>query len=236
MADETPEKQLLKLIEQPHAGGSVSAATNTAGEAAAPIKPKRGLPLQSLLSPSGWKGLLSYAQEQGAGFIQQNSSTLGFKQFNQFLKIGITTAGVLMLVYLAYSAYDLKNEYDSLADPAQKQMADLPVSGGRMLDPNFFEDIIKRNIFTPSAKKIEPEVQDGGVSKAKVQEMTKDIKLTGISVNPRNDSRTFCMIEDLKKSVTSFLKVGDSINGFMVSKIDKDTVELTYQKETVELR
>jgi len=234
MADETPEQQLLKLIEQPPPGGASPA--DPATSPSAPAKVKKGFNAKALLTPSGWKGLLSYAKEQGASLAKEKPELYSLRKFNSLFKAGITIAGVVMLMYIVYGAYELNSEYSALSDYTQKQMADLPISGGRMLDPNFFEDIAKRNIFAPIQKKAEPEILETSMNRAKLVEMTKDIKLTGISVNPTDPARTFCMIEDLKKATTSFLKVGDNVAGFTISQINPDSVELQYQKETIELR
>ena len=62
------------------------------------------------------------------------------------------------------------------------------------------------------------------------------MKLTGISVNPTDPSQTFCMIEDVEKNITTFLKVGDSILGLKVANIREDSIILQYQGETIEVR
>ncbi len=239
MGDETPEQQLLKLIEQPQASGAQPAgdSKDPKADTAAAAKAKKGLNFKSLLTPSGWKGVLSYAKEQGATLAKQKPEVYSLRSFNRFFRIALGAGGIVMFCYIAYAAYVMNSEFHELSDSTQKEMADLPMSGGRMLDPNFFEDIAKRNIFAPMEKKLEPELAlESGVSKAALVEMAKDIKLTGISVNPTDESRTFCMIEDLKKNTTSFLKVGDGIAGFTISKIGPDSVELKYQKEAIELR
>lgn len=236
MADETPEQQLLKLIEQPQAGGGAPSPADAKAQPGAQPKAKKGLNLKSLLTPSGWKGLISYAKEQGATLAKQKPDVYSLRSFNRLLRVALVMGGLVMFAYIGYTAYDMNVEFHALSDFSQKEMADLPASGGRMLDPNFFEDIAKRNIFAPIEKKSEPEFVETGINKAKLTEMAKDIKLTGISVNPTDDSRTYCMIEDLKKNTTSFLKVGDGIAGFTVGKIGADSVELQYQKETIELR
>jgi hypothetical protein len=66
--------------------------------------------------------------------------------------------------------------------------------------------------------------------------MVKDLKLTGLSVNPTSPSESYCMIEDITKGITHFLKVGETLNGLKVTEIHSDGALLQYQNETTEMR
>jgi len=93
----------------------------------------------------------------------------------------------------------------------------------------------KRNIFVPIDKRVVKKAETSEIS-LKLLEITQQLKLVGISVHPTDPKRTFCMIEDLKKNMTTFLRVGDTISGIKVEKINSDNVVLAFQQERMELR
>lgn len=221
----TPEKQLLKLIEEP-----VSA------QQAAAAKAKTGFHAQSLLSPNAWKGRLAYAQENFLTILKQSRDQISLKQINQVFRMAMVMMGAGLTMNLTYDAQLSMRDYNAYFEVSQKEIAEMPASGGRMLDPNFFEDIAKRNIFSPIQRKAEAKAAVPAESLVKLQEMLKDYKLTGISVNPVDVKKTYCMIEDLKKNTTHFLKVGDKISGAEVLDIGSDGVVLAYGNETAELK
>ena len=120
---------------------------------------------------------------------------------------------------------------------APREAAVMPVPDTRKYAVDLFEDPKRRNVFVPYEKPVKVEEQtESSVMSLKLLEITKDLKLTGISVNPTDPARTFCMVEDVKKDMTSFLKKGDTINGLSVAEIKQDSIILSYEKERIELR
>jgi len=71
---------------------------------------------------------------------------------------------------------------------------------------------------------------------SKLVDMTKTLKLTGISYNPTDPKKVFCMIEDVQKGITTFLREGDPIGLLKVSKIMEDHAVLSLGEDTVEIR
>ena len=67
-------------------------------------------------------------------------------------------------------------------------------------------------------------------------EITKTLKLTGISYFEGDASRTFCMIEDIQKNITTFLRQGESLGGVTVKEIRQDNVVLKLGEEEMEIR
>ena len=218
----TPEKRLLKLIEEPQ-----SEATQKGGP---------GFQLKSLLSVAALKGRLAYAKEYGLSFVKQKKESISLKQIGATAKIGTVGLGLYLGVNLMWEVNALHQDYKTGFDISQKEMVDLPVSEGRVFDPAFFHEVERRNIFLPNSKRVEAQNAETNSMSLKLVEFTKDLKLTGISVNPENPERTFCMIEDIKKNTTTFLKVGDTISGLEVKSIKSDGVVLRHEKEEIEIR
>ena len=219
----TPEKKLLKLIEEPIAAPG--------GE-----KPKGGFNLASLLSPSALKGRIAYAKDNLVSFIKDRKEPIDFRQVNRVVKMITVGFGVYLTGAILYEVSTVYRNLDSEFNISPKEMAEAPETETRKLDQNLFEEVQNRNIFMPQEKRVSPEQTETQAESLRLVEITKDLKLTGISINPKDSSRTYCMVEDLKKNVTSFLKVGDSVSGLRVDQISSNGIVLKHQKESIELR
>lgn len=218
----TPEKRLLKLIEEP--------------ESEAAKKEQTALQRKTFFSLSALRGRLAFAREQWAAVFGRRREPLALRQINQILKVvNVGLAGCLLLVLL-YEARVLEHEYRSYFSVSQKSMAEVPPSGGRKVDPFLFEEAQKQNVFLPLTQRLEKQAAEPDSPSLKLVELAKDLKLAGISVNPDNDASTFCMIEDVTKGTTQFLRMGDSIAGMKVAKIDSDGVVLKQRDEEIVLR
>lgn len=224
----TPEKKLLKLIEDPPGGAQ--------GEAGGP-RGKRGFDWRGWVSPQALQGRLAAAQERWKQVAKRRGDELDLRKITQVVKISVIVFAVYAVGALAFEVNATGREYQSFLTIPQKEMAEMLASETRLFDKKLFEEIEKRNVFIPVAKRVEDDKKrtDGGVS-MKLVELTQNLKLVGISVNPVDSARTFCMVEDLKKNVTTFLKVGDTIMGMKVAEIQPDVVVLTYRGEEIELR
>ena len=225
----SPEKKLLKLIEEPQ-----TSAAKPSSEAAAKAGPQ--INFASLFSPSALKGKVAHVKDRVLLLLKNSKDPVNVKKVNRMIT-GITVG---LAVYLGCAImYEISvayKDYNSEFKIAPKEMADIPMAESRKINPDLFEEVQKRNIFISQEKRTVAEAPDKESGSLKLVEITKDLKLTGISINPGDAARTFCMIEDLKKNVTSFLKIGDTISGLQVEQINPDGVVLKHQKESIELR
>ncbi|HCM42772.1 MAG TPA: hypothetical protein DIS66_05640 [Candidatus Omnitrophica bacterium] len=230
----SPEKRLLQLIE----GGSPGAAeasnapsspSGKDGKARKTPKPSFKMPPKT---PAEW---IAFLKEKSQKFFSDFRSKFSLKTANKTAQIGLV---LLAVVALGNTAYEMKlSSGDPLngLDVAMRKM--VPID----LDESIFESSVAqkpeaRNVFLPFAKREEIQATQKTVTgSGKLIEMTKNFKLTGISFDPENVKAAYCMIEDLQKSITSFLRVGDRISGVKVSGILDDRVELEYEGEKFEI-
>lgn len=236
----TPEQRLLKIIESPEEAAK-QAQRETAGRGGvkAASKKKEGAPVNwsSLLSPSAIKGRLVFAKDLLFGGGKVGTETLNVKQLNNVVKIFAVGFAGYVVVASSFETLGVYKDYSSKFKVSQKEMAEVPISEGYQVDPALFDEVDKRNIFIPQEKRVQAEANpDAQEASLRLVEITKDLKLAGISMNEQDPTRTFCMVEDLKKNVTNFLKVGDTISGLKVDQINEDGVVLKHQKEQIELR
>ena len=226
----TPEQKLLQMIEQP--AGTPSAPGDTSEKSKDGPKPS----LASLLSPSALKGRIAYAKDKVISFVKDRKEPINFRQVNQVAKMVALVIGLYLMGAIVYEVTVVYQNLDKEFATSTKEMADLPQAQIRKIDPNLFEDVQNRNIFMPQEKRGTGETVENQSESLKLVDITKDLKLTGISIHPTEPTRTFCMVEDLKKNVTSFLRVGDSISGLRVDQISSNGIVLKHQKDSIELR
>jgi hypothetical protein len=144
---------------------------------------------------------------------------------------------VYFTISLGYEIFTMGKWMSIDTTITQREAAVGSVPDERKYTVDLFADPKQRNVFVPYEKPVKMEEQSqSSVMSLKLLDITKDLKLTGISLNPANPAETFCMVEDIKKGMTSFLKVGDTINGLNVEDIKQDSVVLGYQKERIEVR
>jgi hypothetical protein len=90
-------------------------------------------------------------------------------------------------------------------------------------------------MFMPYNKRAEEAQKLQKEQSSKLVDMTKTLKLTGISYNPEDPKRVFCMIEDVQKGITTFLREGDPVGLLKVTKILEDHVVLSMGEDSVEI-
>jgi len=230
----TPEQRLLKLIEEqgdekqeePSSGGTASEVSK---------KSAVSIDLQALLSPAAIQENILNLKDGVIGFFKRQKEQLQLKQINALLK-GLTIFFGLILIGSALIDMQVLNrDYQSELAMTQSRMTDLVLTEGADIGTPFFAGLEGRNVFAPVGVEDEKEEKVSALT-LKILEMTENLRLTGISVHPTDPRRTFCMIEDLEKNITTFLKLGDTISGLRVSEINQDSVILKYQDEVIEIR
>lgn len=220
----TPEKQLLKLIEDPKLK---PASFNSLA-----IK-HEGL---SLFSFSAWIGRISFFKDWFRKQFQGQESR-GFDT-----KIISKVLGICIFVLVFYF---INNLFVSFTNLRKTRNLSLEVKN-EDLDPTgpgdafvskkavsyFLEKIKQRDIFKMGKN------QDGDTKVAshspspRIIEATDHLKLVGISWSDDPDA----MIEDTKASRTFFVKRGGLVGEVKVQAIFKDKLILRYGEEEIELR
>lgn len=238
----TPEQRLLKLIEDPQAAIKAprSEAAKAKGPVAGPEKKKApskpSVNLAAMLSPEAIRGKIEYAKDFLVGVSKGDTEKVSVAQISRLVQWIVIGFGIYLAAAVIYEVCLAYKDYGSEFKAEPKEMAEIAGSEGKMVDPNLFEEVEKRNIFVALEKRQSFEAVEIQETPLKLVELTKDLKLAGISLNEKDPARTFCMIEDLKKNVTNFLKVGDTISGLRVDQINHDGIVLKHQKESIELR
>ncbi|MCM8774976.1 MAG: hypothetical protein NC930_01275 [Candidatus Omnitrophica bacterium] len=225
----TPEKRLLALIEQ------VADATPVAVKE--PQEVKETAPAAPVLTPAAVLERLSRLKDNLIAFAKNEGPPINFHEINRGAKI--FTLG-LSIFFVGATGYEVVISQKALQldlDITPREIASPDAVGERRYEIDLFKDPTRRNVFVPYVEeKVVEKVDKKKELSLKLLEITKDFKLAGISVYPGDASRTFCMVEDVKKNITSFLKVGDTISGLKVTEIKPDSIVLEHADERIELR
>lgn len=220
----TPEKQLLKLLEN---DGSKGASAK--GQA---VK-KRGL---SLFSPGAWKGRLFFFKDgfkkgaRGGGATQIN-----IKSVNRMIVLSI----IALIGYLGFTLYvsiDNLNKMPNLTPGAKDTLktAGFPEISPLKAVSYYTEKVIERNIFRMGLSHMQVEEEEVSLEPAAetIMELIQNLRLVGISWSESPDA----MIEDTEAVRTFFIKRGQMIGKLKVQAIFQDKVILSYEGAEVELK
>ena len=224
----TPEKQLLKLIEE-------NKGRNPAAVQAQAIK-RRSM---SLMSLGAWLGRFSFSKEWFRHKIDSfRGQALDIKSVNTILFL---CACVFTLYFVASTTTALirLSRPPDLAAPAAENGASLNLMERVFLKKAvsyYLEKMSGRDIFQMGTVKkvvgadgVQTEMK---VTSAKMLDVTESLKLVGISWSSDPDA----IIEDTKGTKTFFVKTGQKIGDVKVQAIFKDKVILSYQGEETELK
>jgi hypothetical protein len=225
----TPEQRLLKLIEEQESKDADGAGG--AGE-----QPGNKFDFRALLSPAGIRAQIEHARDSFKAGFRKQKSPLQIKKVNQFLKIAALLFGCYLIVNLLFDLGALSRNLKQELSLKSTDLNEITLDDKAQTGESFFDETGVRNVFAPLDKRIQASDEETSSLTLKVLELTENLKLTGISIHPEDSNRTFCMIEDLGKSITTFLKEGDTISGLRVSAIKEDSVILQYQDEKIEIR
>ncbi|MCQ9204777.1 MAG: hypothetical protein NG737_00465 [Omnitrophica bacterium] len=222
--DITPEKQLLRLIEDPK-------LQNKGALQAQKVK-HRGL---SLLSPAAWISRFSFWAEKFKQSVKGGISPLDFKLINSILVLCI----IILAGYFLYNAYfsttNLRNMPDLQLDSKEsiKTAAFPEVSVLKKSSTYYLGKVRQRNIFRiGGADSVDLSKVFAPVIAARLVDEIKHLRLVGISWSDDPDA----MVEDTNTGRTFFIKRGEMIDKFKVEAIFKDKIILGYGGEEVELK
>ncbi|MFA5356673.1 MAG: hypothetical protein WC301_04640 [Candidatus Omnitrophota bacterium] len=218
----TPEKQLLRLIED-----NKAAPGSKTGYGA---RIRRGA---GFLSSGVWLGRLSFLKDKlKAGLTgRQRTSFLDIKVINNFLIACIFVLTVYVVFSFSFSWGDLDKLPGAGLNMQPASALSLDTDGLELKrEVSFYLDKVEnRDIFKMGPKN--PAVAKGEPS-SKAIEATKHLKLVGISWSDNPDA----MIEDSKAVRTFFLKRGQMIGDVKIVAIFKDKVVLNYAGEDIDLK
>lgn len=220
----TPEKQLLRLIEEQKG--------NTPGIQAQAIKHHS----LSLFSFGAWIGRISFFKEVFKKWFHGiRPHQLDIKLINKILGLFIFVLVVYFISNLFSSLINLKKTpylefkpQEGASFAGTQQLSFLKKAASY-----YFEKVKERDIFKMGAKKptAAAEASHEGHS-SRIIEATQHLKLVGISWSNDPDA----MIEDTKALRTFFIKRGQMIGEIKVQAIFKDKVVLGFGTEEIELR
>ena len=220
----TPEKRLLELIEEPGAHNQ---------EVAAKAK-KKGL--KDLFSFAALQGKFESFKGQGDAYLKKKKKTFGIRELNKILK---AVVGVMVLIFgvsLLLDLSSLKQDFAKSIQVQESQMFETEAAKEDTAEGAAVEQWDLGKMFMPYGKRQEEANKLQKEQSSRLAEMVKKLKLTGISYNPAEPQSAFCMIEDVEKNITTFLRAGDPIGLLKVGKINEDFVVLEQGNETVEIR
>lgn len=244
----SPEKRLLDLIEGTGPAGPSEETVKEEGPSIrlAP-KPKSvskgagsgiGLPSMDFkfsFSPDALIEFFSSVSKTVTGMFQGEMPEMNMAKLTQFARLAALLIGIVLVLNLLLEWYQTEQPVWREPTLEQKKMAEeeLELKSIFSHGTNLVE---KKNVFVPFANRGDKKnVTETGAS-VKLVEMTQQLKLTGLSIYPGDSKRTFCMIEDLQKNMTSFLREGDSVMGLKIMKITADGVTLGFQGEEIVLK
>lgn len=216
----TPEKELLKFIEEKKAPASLKVRSSL----------RRG---KTFLSFAGLRARWSYAAA-GVKKLSVKNLLVDIKTFNMFLGIGVVLLAVGFIFDFVNSLLGMNSEIEEAFalehDVGNFQFSELAVLKN---SASYLEKVRKRDIFKIVEDAPVVAVVDKVVEKPKeILVKTRDLKLVGISWSKDPDA----MIEDAKSKRTFFVKRGSYVNDVKVEAIFRDKVIVSYQGEQAELK
>lgn len=213
----TPEKQLLKLIEEPQSAVALKGAAGPSKVSARAVAGQWRFLSGNLLARAE-----KFMKAPDIGVINFLLGLLAFLVGAYF---------VASSIILARRLSELPNFSFSPAKKAAAQVFS-PVSGLKTLS-FYLEKAQARDLFHLGPKKEEaPAASTEQVSAKTQEEIFGKYRLVGISWSDNPDA----MIENTTQGKTYFLKRGQSLDNARVSAIFKDKVILNYNGQEFELR
>lgn len=227
--DLTPEKRLLELIEG-------SAGVGESGKPAEKIAEARRGSWKALVSVEELKNRFSLLKAGLVEKFRHHQSTFGLTELNQVLRFVVIVLAVFFLGDFLFQLTQLNRRVIDEAVLPEVPEFELSYERPNVESSEGLEFFDLGKMFMPYGKRLEEAERMVKEQSARLLDLAAKLKLTGISYNPEESARAFCMIEDIEKNITSFLREGDLLGSLRVKKIREDSVLLESQGETVELR
>ncbi len=226
MAEErnlTPEKQLLKLIEDPKSKATIAMEA-------------QAVKYNSFLSLGAWLGRFSFFKEKTGKWFKsgRHQNPDNIRMINQILALVIAVTLVYFIFNLFISLSKM-HKTPNLQFKMPDTVKQVPLKESSLLRNTsyYLEKVRQRDIFKMGSI---GSSSAGDAAKreaiSKIMELSQNLKLVGISWSDDPDA----MIEDTKAARTFFIKRGQMVGDLKVQAIFKDKVVLSYGKEEVDLR
>ena len=220
----TPEKRLLELIEEPDAHKkAVTVATKKKS-------------LKEILSPAAFQDKFTAFKGRGQDFLKKKQKSFGIKELNRILKVVVGLMVLFFVVSVAVDMAGLKQDFSKSIQVPESKMFELEPGKEGAAEGAAVENWDLGKMFMPYGKRQADAQKAQKDESSRLVEMTKKLKLTGISYNPVDPKSAFCMIEDVEKNITTFLREGDPVGLLKVGKIYEDRVVLEQGNDTIEIR
>ncbi|MDP3919188.1 MAG: hypothetical protein Q8R76_00050 [Candidatus Omnitrophota bacterium] len=233
---DSPEKRLLKLIEgeETPEGGSQETRSPSEGNV-----PPFLAGILAAFSPENIQDLIPNLRDKILGLVKNSQENISLSDINRWAKVVTVGLGVYLILSFVYEIKVVNANYMAeLADPPRKALDDIVMSERKIFDTDILEEAENVKVFIPISERssLQAQVEAKPDFSLRLVELTQDFKVAGISISPDMPEKSFCMIEDIKKNITSFLRVGDKISGLEIVEISPEVVILGLEGETVELR
>lgn len=226
----SPEKRLLQLIE----GSGKSAGGEKPAGAAPSMSGAKGR--AAAMNIESFKQKTQQYKEKALSAWKSFQNGFGLHEANKLARVVLILLIAFAVINAAYEMRISQKDPLSGLDVPQRKITDISIDEPT-IGSSFLQNSDARNIFLPFSKREEVKAESQkNSSSSQLVEMTKNLKLTGISYNPEDPKKAYCMIEDLQKSLTTFLRIGDQISGMKVAKINEESVELQHDDEKIEIR
>jgi len=222
----TPEKQLLKLIEN---------STSSKQEPLLQVE-KAKREAKKWFSLNALKGRLSFLKTflsgLGSSFRERSKNPLGIRHFNFLLKCLILFLSLYLGYTIVVTALELKRT-SNLIFKYEGSPSSLPEPAPMLKNLSYYMDkVTARDIFNLGALPT-PEEKEKESALPPEEAVSKKFSLVGIAWSDNPEA----MIEDTESKRTHFVKRGRTINqDIKVVAIFKDRVVLSYEDEEFELR
>lgn len=220
----TPEKQLLKLIENPKGESLRAEDVKRQG--------KKWISLGALKGRLAfWK---SFSFRKWISVKQLSRSSFGIRRVNLILKFSI----VFLSLYLGYSVFvtaaEMKRASNLIFEHEKNLTAALEPGSPLKSLPYYLEKVGGRNLFSFTALPKEEPAEEGPVSEAQPEgKKARQLLLVGIAWSDDPEA----MIEDTDAKQTYFVRRGQSIDDELkVVAIFKDAVILSVDGKEIELK
>ncbi len=220
----SPEKQLLKLIEDPKAKSAIAFEAST-------------VKYNSLFSFGAWLGRFSFFKERAGKWFKSGKYRQpdNVKLINKILGCAIIFLTLYFLSNLSFSISNLRRAPNARFKMQPSPARPVPLKESSLLRAAsyYLEKVRERDIFkmgVAGPRGVEERASREGVSK--ITELSQNLRLVGIAWSDDPDA----MVEDTKAMRTFFIKRGQTIGDLKVRAIFKDKVILSYGTEEVELR
>jgi hypothetical protein len=213
----TPERDLLKLIEEEGKASTVSSS-----------KVKRRV--FSLFSLGAIRGRVSFWRHNFLRSLRPKE--ISIKLVNRLLAILLFFLFIYVIIDIGSSVFNLKEEVEAAFYIDKKPSASYITESVPFKGVDYYlEKADKRDIFNIVRKEI-VKIEKEKEKVKMIIEKTKHLKLVGIAWSEDPDA----MVEDTRAKRTLFVKENDMINDVRVKEILKDKIILSYEGETVELK